>query len=1239
MVTTSKSMSPVQAASYYEKDDYYTKDAGQGEWFGEGAKVLDLTGEAHKKDFYAVANGFNPGKFTDDDYKTARAFDSKQKDLEQKFKAIDKIENEDLKRIEFSKYKKDVEEFNKNRKDFIVDKTFEAKPKAIEREFVMDEVVSPIERGNFGKVVAINGEYADVHFVASPDPDKPNEEPKEFTGTFHRSELSSPSEKSWSVTSESRKLVDDSYDKETRILSHKRAGFDMTSSAPKSVSIMAEIKNNELFIKAHTLANAEMLSYAEKNFTQTRTYDKETKSQIIVDGSMVATQFTHHSARAAHKDLAPDPQLHTHNFIHNMAQDADGNWHAMEPKELYKHQAMLGQVYQNALAREVQRMGYDIEWNSQKNGNYTFEIVDMRKEIDHFSKRTETIKEHISKLEKEHGALTPAQVEIAKNEIRETKVSQDLEKLKENWKSQLNDLNIKEKYSSPISNSYTKEDLSTIVDNAINEVEKYDSVMSRHKVIHEALKYSQGKYKLNEISKAVDNHEQIFQLDKHQLGTKDLLEKEKKIISDLKSSKNTFQQIANSHKVDEFLSKQKTVTVAQLEAGAVGIKADQKAFIKEVLTSEDQMSTIQGDAGTGKTFAIKNINNFIKENELNYEVIGLAPTGKAASELASKAGIKSQTIDKFLLSKEQGKEVVMNLKDVKNLGFSKRQVDFLTKDTTINKEVMKGYGSFLKEGFAHKIGKIAYRISPPMTKVSQYFKSTYTNRTEKATKNGIEYTNTTVRQTNLMKAYGLKEWTQEKTTFTNEGKINKSIMHQDKSGNLTSVSIRDGKIMASIKPHSQKEWVQIGKETKKIYVIDEASMVSTKKMTDLLTKINDSKSVFIGDKKQLKAVEQGSMFEKMQNANSSSNVVMAEKTRQKTSDTKALVKDFEAGKVKEAFAKLEAKGNLVENSNIKELKSSFIKDVSNAMIKSGTDSAIAIVSKNEQRKEFNETIRNELKNANIVSKAGVKVEILEAKKMTDFDKKQISNYEKGDVLKTSKFMGDMKANSEVKITNVNKNSKTVDVEYKTKFDKTKTATFNMEKTAKFESFKCRDIELAKGDKVIFTKNTKGFENGKTGEIISVNKELKTAKISIDGKESKVDFSKEKHLDHGYSMTSHKTQGMDTKQAFVYNEAKDSNNKNSGYTEVTRAETNVKYYTDDKNKAIEKYSAEQKKENLSDDKYKEVVNELKKDDKSHSLDESKSSGTIKELQKELEKLEKGDKLEVKQEKEMEMTMAK
>ena len=52
------------AATYYEKDDYYTRDRSPSEWHGEGAQALGLSGPVDRETFASLVEGRMPGGAT-----------------------------------------------------------------------------------------------------------------------------------------------------------------------------------------------------------------------------------------------------------------------------------------------------------------------------------------------------------------------------------------------------------------------------------------------------------------------------------------------------------------------------------------------------------------------------------------------------------------------------------------------------------------------------------------------------------------------------------------------------------------------------------------------------------------------------------------------------------------------------------------------------------------------------------------------------------------------------------------------------------------------------------------------------------------------------------------------------------------------------------------------------------------------------------------------------------------------
>ena len=59
-----RNISARHAATYYEKDDYYTRDRSPSEWHGEGARALGLSGPVDRQVFASLVEGRLPGGAT-----------------------------------------------------------------------------------------------------------------------------------------------------------------------------------------------------------------------------------------------------------------------------------------------------------------------------------------------------------------------------------------------------------------------------------------------------------------------------------------------------------------------------------------------------------------------------------------------------------------------------------------------------------------------------------------------------------------------------------------------------------------------------------------------------------------------------------------------------------------------------------------------------------------------------------------------------------------------------------------------------------------------------------------------------------------------------------------------------------------------------------------------------------------------------------------------------------------------
>ncbi len=158
-------------------------------------------------------------------------------------------------------------------------------------------------------------------------------------------------------------------------------GFDVTCSAPKSVSVLFglgdEYVRNEV-TDAHDAAVTALAGWSEAH-AHTR-YRVGGEVCVLDADGIVAARFRQHTSRAL------DPQVHTHLVVANRVQSPDGRWLALDARLIKKDQRSLSAIYHAGLRAELTtRLG--VRWNLPENG--IAEIADIPQEVlTEFSSRT-----------------------------------------------------------------------------------------------------------------------------------------------------------------------------------------------------------------------------------------------------------------------------------------------------------------------------------------------------------------------------------------------------------------------------------------------------------------------------------------------------------------------------------------------------------------------------------------------------------------------------------------------------------------------------------------------------------------------------------------------------------------------------------------------------------------------------------------------------------------------------------
>jgi conjugative relaxase-like TrwC/TraI family protein len=201
------------------------------------------------------------------------------------------------------------------------------------------------------------------------------------------------------------------------------AGWDMTFSAPKSVSVVWAL-SHEHDRRAIEQAHRSAVLAATTHLERAAGWARRGRAGSVWErtAGLLMAQFDHHTSRES------DPQLHTHCFIFNLAPRRDGSWGAIVSRELYKAQKAAGRVYRRELGSELERLGYPLEQDSDKP-----RVALIPHNVERgFSKRRQAIEE----AARAHGYKTAKGMELATLRTRRAKREMRLEELFKTWEAE-----------------------------------------------------------------------------------------------------------------------------------------------------------------------------------------------------------------------------------------------------------------------------------------------------------------------------------------------------------------------------------------------------------------------------------------------------------------------------------------------------------------------------------------------------------------------------------------------------------------------------------------------------------------------------------------------------------------------------------------------------------------------------------------------------------------------------------
>jgi conjugative relaxase-like TrwC/TraI family protein len=456
------------------------------------------------------------------------------------------------------------------------------------------------------------------------------------------------------------------------------AGFAVTFAPPKSVSALWAVGPDHIadeVIKAHLVAMNEAFSFLEDNASFTRR-GRGGVHQVDTEGFLAAS-FTHRTSRAA------DPQLHSHVLIANKVRADGGKWLAIDGRELFSHQTAAGMLYKAALRAELSsRLG--VLWTAVDEKGIA-EIVGVPAALtEAWSKRRRQVQELGARLIAEREARTGRRLspneraacfQVAAYRTRARKVEKDTptEVLRARWTKEAEHWGHAPGTWVPLLTRHhqraPKLSNAQILSLAVARLEDTAATWTRAEAVEVLSTLVTGtsakevRETLESLAERLLRHPEVTSLaaplparPPESLRRRDGMAVVERHGATRYTTKATLSREAFILEAAENGRAAKVAIVSGRELAVVLRRAslgeDQARAVRELVEGGERIACLVGPAGAGKSRALEAAR--LAWAGAGFRPIGLAPSAMAAGVLAEEAGLRSETLAKFLLDRARG---------------------------------------------------------------------------------------------------------------------------------------------------------------------------------------------------------------------------------------------------------------------------------------------------------------------------------------------------------------------------------------------------------------------------------------------------------------------------------------------------------------------------------------------------------------------------------------------------------
>ena len=420
------------------------------------------------------------------------------------------------------------------------------------------------------------------------------------------------------------------------------AGFDLVFSVPKSVSLLHALGDEETrraVNEAHVTAWQAAVDYLEDEACVVR---RGTGGIHREQGEgFVAAAYQHRTSRAQ------DPHLHTHVIVANMARrPSDGEWRALDGEAILKtYRLAAGYLYQAHLRAELSR-SLGVEWETPRKG-----LADLKgvpaDVIGEFSTRRAQVVQHME----ERGTSGFWAAQIAALDTRDRKEHVDLAQLREDWRARAAEhgfgrAELEETMRRTQRIEPSSQELLQIAHQLLGPeglTERTTAFSDADLVMAWAEAHAQGATadRVRRLAARFAGMQGVERVGEDaqpgrpaRYSTAELVATERAALALVEQGVGVGSPAAAGEALDEAI------------AAAATLSEEQRAMVRQTVSSPDRVVCVVGLAGAGKTTATRAAADAFRA--AGVPVIGAAPSGIAAEKLEDETGVASTTLHRLL---------------------------------------------------------------------------------------------------------------------------------------------------------------------------------------------------------------------------------------------------------------------------------------------------------------------------------------------------------------------------------------------------------------------------------------------------------------------------------------------------------------------------------------------------------------------------------------------------------------